>query len=242
MIDLVHGLYVRRTAHLPSSRAIGLGHVAVPVVLEEKPLNRRMLDLGWYERVRGHGCKIVCWSWFCTDPAAIREAIAFAASVGAVAFMINGEKELRGQPLEAERIAQVARKECDKHGMLLGLVSYSIPKTVRDFPWAVFARYCDFGQPECYDRFATFDPEYDDRARAGYLGAGFRAVLDAGGAYQKQDDGTGWRWRTPAEIDRHVAQFDGRPVTLWTLGQTIPRSVVQALVRQPIRQSDRAAL
>lgn len=222
---LGRGLFVRSLAAISPEDASRLGHVAVPVDVRGRNINRA---LAWYAKAT---TRKIAWSWFTIDPGEFREAIAFAAQIGASAFVVNGEKELRGKPQTARLIAALARQECDRHGLALGLVSYSIPGTVTDFPWSVFARHCHFGMPEVYDREGRYDPTYPRRAIASWHAHGFGPLLPAGAVYQREDDGQGWRWRTPEEIARHLALFpDGAPdVTCWTLGNTIPESVIAAL-------------
>lgn len=218
-----NGLYIRQQVHLEPARAKPLGHVAIPLTVGDKQVNRTDL---WFKKVQATGCKVIAWTWFTMSPRIVREAVIRAAHIGAVAFMINGEKELRGKKKEARLLVDVARVECDKASMPLGLVSYSIPQSVRDFPFEVFAPVCDFGQPESYDGEGKYDPEYDDRARAGYIAAGFRYVLDAGGAYVRDAVTKKHRWRREDELERHLAAFEGRPVTLWTLGAKIPKHII----------------
>lgn len=109
----------------------------------------------------------------------------------------------------------------DAHGMSLGLVSYSIPQTIRNFPWGDFAAVVDYGMPEIYDRFGSYDPKYPSRAIKGYEAAGFREVVPACAIYVKRLGG-GWRWRSRAEIERHLALFPKplRSVCAWTIGTT----------------------
>lgn len=229
------GLFLRADDFLEPELASELGHVAIPVDVRGKNANR---DRDWYRNAK---CAVLGWSWFTTDPGEFREAIQFTASVGGVAFIVNGEKELRGRSHHptAKRIVDVCRSACDDAGIALGLVSYSVPQTVRDFPWQVFAEACDFGMPEIYDREGQFDRGYPHRAVEGYEKAGFRRVLTACGVYQR-DHGGPWRWRTDAEIERHLDLFPEDPYahptlgparTAWTLGGKVPARVVRGLVR-----------
>ena len=219
------GVFLRQLRFLSPALASELGHVAVPVDIRGRNTNR---DEDWYHEAR---CALLGWSWFTTDPGEIVEAIAFTAHVGGRAFLINGEKELRSKPKTAAIIAAHARRECDKHGIALGLVSFARPSIVRSFPWAEFAAVCDFGMPEVYDRRAAFEPSYPRDAIEDYRRAGFARVLPACGAYQTREGG-GWRWRTPEELARHLALFPaGGSRTAWTLGGSkIPARVIRALV------------
>lgn len=228
LCSLGAGVFLRQLRFLSPALASELGHVAVPVDIRGRNTNRAE---DWYRAAR---CAILGWSWFTVDPGEIAEAIAFTAQVGGRAFIVNGEKELRGKPQTAAIIANHARRECDKHGIALGLVSYARPSVVRSFPWRPFADVCDFGMPEIYDRRAGFDPDYPSDAIKDYRAEGFKRVLPACGAYCTREGG-GWRWRTDAEIARHLALFPHsaeRSRTAWTLGgQKIPARVIRALVR-----------
>lgn len=228
------GLFLRADDFLEPELASELDHVAIPVDLKGRNINR---DRAWYREAE---CAVLGWAWFTTDPGEFREAIEFTASIGGRAFIINGEKELRGRRDVARRIAEACRRACDDVGLPLGLVSYSIPQTVTDFPWRVFAEVCDFGMPEVYDREGTYDPNYPRRAIEGYQKAGFARVLTACGVYRRDDDRAGWRWRTEAEIERHLALFPADPHahpelgpsrTAWTLGGQVPERVVRGLMR-----------
>ncbi|MEQ8892722.1 MAG: hypothetical protein RID93_34055, partial [Sandaracinaceae bacterium] len=205
-LDLGAGVFLRQLAHLDPGLASELDHVAAPVDVKGRNVNR---DLSWYAHA---DCDVMAWSWFTRDPGEIREAVEFAAEIGAAAFIINGEKELRKRPRVASSIAEAAREVCDAHGLRLGVVTYSVPQTVRDFPWEAFAALCDFGMPEIYDREGAYDPAYPARAIDGFYEAGFRRVLPACGAYVrngKPDPSrrARWRWRREAEIGRHLALF-----------------------------------
>lgn len=227
-LDIGAGVFLRSLRHMSPELASELGHVAVPVDVRGRNTNR---DRSWYAAAQ---CAVLAWSWFTDDAREFEEAIAFAADIGAVAFIINGEKGLRGRPRVAARLADTARTECDRHGLRLGLVSYSVPQTVKNFPWRPFAEVCDFGMPEIYDREGAFDSRYPARAIDGYESAGFRRVLPACGVYQRRDNGKGFRWRTDAEIARHLALFPASadPArTAWTIGGKVPARVVRALAR-----------
>jgi hypothetical protein len=224
------GIFLRVLRALsPEVAARWLTWVAVPVLVRGRKANR---DEEWCTRFRAAGGSIVCWSWFDAPdqaPRRLEEAFAFAARVGAVSFILNGEKGWRKH--SAEEYASRARALAYAYDMSLGLVSYSIPRSIRDFPWADFAKYVDYGMPEIYDRRGAYDPRYPRQAMEGYRTAGFREVVPACALYVRRDGG-GWRWRTDPEIARHLSLFpDLRSVCAWTIGtrRQIPEAALSAL-------------
>jgi hypothetical protein len=224
------GIFLRDLKDLsPETAARWLTWVAVPVLTKGRRTNR---DLDWYARFQDLGGRVVCWSWFDAPdqaPERLREAFQFASGLGAVSFILNGEKGWRGR--SAVKYVEQARALADRHGMSLGLVSYSIPRSIRDFPWADFAERVDFGMPEVYDRRGAYDPKYPRQAIEGYEAAGFETVVPACAIYVRGDGR--WRWRTAQEIARHLALFPRplRSVCAWTIGtrSTIPEACLSAL-------------
>ena len=206
--------------------------MCVAVTYAQRRTNRRRMD--WYARARAAGLDVVCWSWFTTDPDVLAEAVAFAAGVEAKAFVINGEKELRRHHDTAHTLAATGRRVCDEHGLSLGLVSYSIPETVKDFPWETFAEVCDFGMPEIYDREGQYDPTYPPRAMRSWRHSKFQNSVPCCGVYTRKSlSPARFRWRTNAEIERHLALFDldtAGTVCAWGLGNW-PGRVLKAMGR-----------
>jgi len=225
------GLFVRDLDDLdPETAARWLPWVAVCVSVEDRKTNR---SRAWFERYQRAGGRVAVWTWFSTDADVISEAIAFGASVGALWYVLNGEKELRGRHALARRLAAHARSSCDQHGLGFGLVSYSVAHTVRDFPWRAFADLCDFGMPEIYDRRGSYDPDYPRIAIESWRDEGFRRIVPACGIYVRRAAG-GWRWRTAAEILRHVGLFPSEhrgAICAWPIGTKgqMPESALIAL-------------
>lgn len=199
-------------------------------------------SLDWHSicvRTRGRPCNTAhesaesAWDWFPdpNDPAgpSLASAVERAAQMGARSFIMNAEKEFRGRPRAALEYASAARAHTARLGMFLGLVSYSVPSTVRNFPWAEFAEYCDFGVPEIYDREGRFDPKYPPRAIKSWTEHGFD-VLPACGLYQR-DHGGPWRWRTEAEMLKHLGLFPCNEARIaWPIKGRPPAGTVRGLV------------
>ena len=210
------GVFVRQIGHVPPEylREHGIRWICVPVrVSGGRAANR---DRSWYERALEADLIVTTFDWLPAPRGYARglaDAIRFSKDVGARAFIMNAEREFRGHPREAADYADMARAEVGD--MALGLVSYSIPSTIRDFPWREFAERSAFGIPEVYDREGAFDPHYDDRAIEGYRAAGFRHVIPACGIYQRDTPESPFRWRTPEEVRRHLAIFRSTKPEAW---------------------------
>ena len=220
------GLFLRDKDHLPEEHP--LDWVSVAVRTRGRRTNR---GRQWY--ADRQALDLSCWDWFpdVDDPAGpgLAEAVEFAASVGARSFILNAEKDFRGRKAAALLYASSARAHCQRLGLSLGLVSYSVPSTVRNFPWLEFARFCDFGIPEVYDREGAFDPRYPRRAIDSWRAAGFRCIVPACGIYQR-DNGGPFRWRTPEEVRHHLALFPEHTARIaWGLKGSAPRGTLEAL-------------
>lgn len=230
-LPLGPGIFLRDLDDVaPEVAAAHISWVAVPVTKGNRRVNR---DRDWYRRFREAGGRVCVWSWFTTDPAKITAAVKFGAEVGAEWFMINAEKELRGEPELAERLVRAARTACDAHGPMLGLSSYSVTTTIRDFPWRAFSALCDFGSPQIYDRRGAYDPKYPRRALRSWYTKGFRKLVAGVGLHVRRQP-RGWRYRSRDELGRHLGLFPAayRPTVVgWTLGTRgrIPERVLRDL-------------
>lgn len=228
------GLFLRKLGHLaPDVAAEHLDWTCVAVRNGKRRCNRAR---SWYDDASSRGLTLATWDWLCPigeDVRGVDEAVRFAASVGARLHVLNIEKPHRGRRDATLRYAEAARKACDAHGIALGLVSYSVTSTIRDLPWRELAALCDVGMPEAYDRKGEYLAGYPSRAIASYRAEGFRQVVPCCGIYMRAhgDPKRTWRWRTPAEIARHLALFP-RPlssVCAWPIAGRVPADRLAAL-------------
>lgn len=227
------GMFVRALPHYPEYADKHLDWISVCVLKEGRIVSR---DTAWWAARRDAGLQLSAWDWF-PDPdnptKNLEQAIQFAAEQGCTSFILNAEKAFRGRPRPAAVYAGTARGLCDRYGLLLGLVSYSVPDTVRDFPWDTFAKYCDFGVPEIYDRQHQLDPDYPERAYRSWLKAGFKDIVFGCAIYRgrRSDSGWVWRWRTPEMVADHLDLFpeDMRAWIAWPLAGKPPEPTLRAL-------------
>lgn len=231
------GLFVRQAANIDPARLreLGIRWVCVSIRVQRGSMNR---DLAWYRRALAVDLVLTAFDWLphpSTWRSGFDDAIAFARDAGCVAFILNAEKDFRGRANHAAAEAYAARADELRGDMALGLVSYSQPQTVRDFPWAAFAERCEIGIPEVYDREGAYDPRYDDRAIGGYREAGFRHVFPACGIYQRDTTSSPWRWRKPDEVRRHMAIYEQPPEAwlAWPIGADMPPEATLRALADP---------
>lgn len=220
------GLFVRALSDIPAKRARRhLDWAAICVTSGNGRVNRRHLR----EWIETFDKPVALWTWFTTSPKAIAEAAALAGEVGAVALILNAEREIRGRPDVARRMLDAVPLD-----LPVGLVSYAVLTNIRDFPVEPFADRCAFGVPEIYDREGRYDPAYPGRAIRAWESLGFARVIPACGLYERDSIGERFHWREPQEIARHLALFPpgtdtviGWPIKAGRKG--IPARVLRAL-------------
>jgi hypothetical protein len=207
------GVFVRRLRDWPIEIISRFGWCCVAIVTaERKAINR---DLAWYEAARAAGVTITTMDWLPAPTSwhrGLADAIAFSAEVGAEAYVIDAEREWKGEDDEARRYLAAAAKmtETITPHVRLGFTSYALCSPHPTIPWRTFLGGTEIAIAQAYDREHALKRGYAERAIAEYEERGARRVVVGRGAYRRElarspGGKPRVRWRTALEIEQHAA-------------------------------------
>jgi len=86
-------------------------------------------------------------------------------------IIMNAEAPLYGKPGPATSLCTEIRGRLPDAS--IGLSSYGNPTLHPRFPWAPFAKVCDYGAPQIYDSDHNLGPKYPQQCFAGWRKVGF---------------------------------------------------------------------
>ncbi len=244
-------LFVRQTRWVPPEVAARFDVVIVGGRIESSWRRGRIAktnrDESWYAAVRGMGTAIAIFDWMIAPGLwrpGLEEAVDFAASVDAAAFLLNVEpankaerhtgRDWRGKGAELAAYAGSARELCDARGLELWSSSWADPP--RSFPLRELVHLTHVDIPQPYEVHGRAGPEYVASVLAEYRAAGSREQILGRGAHEL-DAGDDDSWRTPAQILSHRASTPRGMGEAWWLpaGDLAARpEVVDAMLLRPL--------
>lgn len=230
-------LFLRELNDLdPTTYAKAFDWVCVPVIGSGRTAFNR--DRVWYETAKAGGVTITTFDWLPsaeTWERGFQDVFAFTASVGGRAVVLDAERSFRGERQASADYVGAAMGFGRAYGLKVGFTSYGAPWNIPDLPWDVFCGGTDFAIPQTYDPDGNYNGTLIARANAFYRSKGARCILQGLGAYQKTGGTPPYRWRTAAELERHLALVppDVCGAIAWPLGVSgqshVPESVYRTL-------------
>ena len=129
---------------------LGLDWVAIKVAGGGWRYNISVDLKSLFAKLRLRGIKPWGWHYIYPNfiPAQLNAAKKQIETLQPWGYILNAEKEFKGNPAQAEILASKMREAFPKLG--LGLTSYRYPEYHPSFPFKQFLQYMDFNQPQVY--------------------------------------------------------------------------------------------
>lgn len=224
------GIFLRRPKDLDTGRLVkaGIKWVAVAQTYRDRPITGYDVAA---RAAKDAGLGLALWSWFpeLLFGAASEDSLRSAYVLRADEYWANVEADASGATDEAALYASGLWIEAADHGIPVRLCSYGVPP--RTFPLSALISQGLGGVAQAYDRYGAYNLKYPDQCRKAWAKAGCTDLIMGVGAFV-DPDGAGpddARWRTPAEIRRHLELFKFKPGDAWIAWPPVGRPSLPVL-------------
>jgi len=135
------------------ARWAGLSHILVKVGQDNRAYDSVAAHELYYA-ARDAGVEFIGWHYVGGTTMPEIEAVRAAENIidyHSHIYVINAEKEFKGQPERAKDFMRALRGHSHlRRCVLLALSSFYLPRNHPDFPWDQFTPYCDLWMPQIY--------------------------------------------------------------------------------------------